>query len=340
MNPPSHIEPEIRDALSRARKAGAEGALAYVGAGAYGIVFCDDAGRAWKVFRKPRESGNHIRSGHETFLREAVETEFEWLGSASESSMADNVARVYSMDLDNLVLVRDCVEGESGGWKDEDRLRKIHKKLWEAMEPLGWSAPEFKPDSYIITPDGKAVLVDASMAMRIGQRLLCFVKDVIDGERDSYETPSTLAFFVLREIRHGLPKADADPVIQALVKLDPQIKKNFSLSGPVQRSGGVSVKGRRYQVDISKNRATADVKDAGGRPLTSLNLNDMEDLLSIASYIRAGRPWEKAGRFVGDNDRSGYVVVDTKHGVRMKGMTAEDVAELVLISEEAVLAMV
>jgi hypothetical protein len=340
VNPPSHIESEIKDALSRARKAGAEGALAYVGAGAYGIVFCDDAGRAWKVFRKPRESGNHVRSGHEIFLRESLQTEFEWLDSASESSMAENVVRVYSMDLEHLVLCRDCVEGEPGGWKDESRLHEIHKKLAAAMEPLGWSAPEFKADSYVITPDGQAVLVDASMAMRIGQRLLCFVKDVIDGERESYETPSTLAFFVLREVRHGLPKADADPVIQDLVKLDPQIKENFSLSGSMVRERGLSVKGRRYQVDISKNRATADVKDASGRPLTSLNLGDMEDLLSIASYIRSGRYWEKAGRFIGDNDRSGYVVVDTKHGVRMKGMTAEDVAELVLISEEAVLAMV
>jgi hypothetical protein len=176
-----------------------------------------------------------------------------------------------------------------------------------------------------------------------------FVEDVLDGKRETYETPSTLAFYILRELPLGLvDHAAAKRVIDRLVKVDPEIAKRFSLPraglgsvlGRNSKREGVTVKGRRYSVDISKNRQNADVRDVTGRAFTSLNLGDMEDLLSVASNIRHGRPWEKSGRFIGDTTKEGHVVVDTKHGVRMKAMTAEDVAELVLISEEAVLAMV
>jgi hypothetical protein len=191
----------------------------------YGIVFCDAWGTAWKAFRY--EAGN---PRHLIFLRDVLEEEYEWLRAAAGTSIADSVAKVMAMHPEHVVLERECVQGWPGGWSEGKRLRDLHAAIEKAMEPLGWTAPEFKENSYIIGKNGTPTLVDISMAQRLGMNLVRYVEEVLTGTRTSPETWHDHAFFILREIPHKtIPDEVARHLVQRLVKRDPSIAKSFSL---------------------------------------------------------------------------------------------------------------
>jgi hypothetical protein len=227
---PEYVYPSVRpfipEAYERALQAGAKPPLTYVGAGQYGIVFCDNWGHAWKVARLSPDANDRER----LFMLESVAEEYEWLRDAARTEIAPHVAKVYAIHEAELVLERECVDGHPGTWGDDGRLRKLHHKIWDVMIPVGWTAPEFKEDSYIIRPSGQAVLVDISMALRVGENLAGWVEDVLLGRRKTRADWHDLAFYLYRERREGtIPKERADPLLRRLLEKDPGIEKSFRL---------------------------------------------------------------------------------------------------------------
>lgn len=209
--------------MERAIKSGAPTPLEYVGAGMYGIVLCDVNDHAWKVARVPKVDPDH------DFNLDSVATEYEWLRDAAQSPIARNVAMVYAIHEDQLVLERECVRGRAGVWADDRKLHELHDRIAKAMIPRGWTAPEFKENSYIIRDDGTPVLVDISMALRVGENLTGYVEDVLAGRRRTHESWRDLAYAVLGEMRKKtVPEDVARDLWGRLVEKDPDIRKSFS----------------------------------------------------------------------------------------------------------------
>lgn len=220
------LRAELPGIVGRAVSAGAEGPLHYMGAGAFGAVLCDADARAWKVARFQKEPSPK----HALFMGEQFSNEYEWLWAAGASPISGYVPAVYDFHPEEVVLERECVFGRPGGWADEARLFRIHKEIEEAMIPIGWTAPEFKGDSYIIEGSGVPKLVDISMVQRVGANLAGWIEEVLDRKRQTHENWHSLAFYLLREMREKtLSGEEACPLLFRLVEEDPAIAKGFSL---------------------------------------------------------------------------------------------------------------
>lgn len=202
------VRDQLEGAMGRAIGAGAKQPLEYVGAGMTSIVFKDARGDAYKTGRWMTCSNIHL-----------LDEEAEWLAVANaDEQIGSHVANFYSFDPERLVIVREHVEGRPGAWSQESNLYKLHVRIDRIMrERYGWSAPEFKGDSYIFR-DGEPILVDASMAYRHGTNLLTYVQQIINGTRSAYGvTPSDLGFALRIEVADGgISRADAVPLLEAL----------------------------------------------------------------------------------------------------------------------------
>lgn len=223
---PHFILPEITESLMRAMAAGAKPPLRYAGAGMFGIVFGDHWERAWKVARIGDVSA--ALKGR-LFMLDSLTSEYEWLRAAAQSEIKSYVPEAYAIYPDQLVLEREFVEGYEGTWADDRRLMDLHKTIEAAMLPRGWTAPEFKENSYIIRPDNTAVLVDISMAMRVGMNLAGYVEAVLGG-LPSHENWKDLAYSILSETRHvTIPKDVARRLLERLISKDPEVSRLFTM---------------------------------------------------------------------------------------------------------------
>lgn len=194
---------ELDEAAARAVHAGAVGDLTYQGAGASGIVFCDEMKIAYKVARRGRET--------------SVAEEAEWLARAEQVPGAkEHVARNARYDQKRNVLVRECVQGTVGTPRHTSKLFDVHQGIRRAMTPYGWLAPEFKEDSYVLTRGRGAVLVDASSAARVGQELVRYAQDVLAGRRPQTERLEDIAFAIRHERGGSIPAAVADTLLGKL----------------------------------------------------------------------------------------------------------------------------
>lgn len=194
---------ELDDAAGRAVDAGAVGALTYQGAGATGIVFCDDRGRAFKVARRGRET--------------SVSEEAEWLRRAEQvPGVREHVARGARYDAKSDVLVRECVAGPTGTSRQTSKLFGLHKQIRSAMRPYGFLSPEFKEDSYVLARGRGPVLVDASSAIRVGGELVRYAQDVLAQRRPQTERLEDIAFAVRAERGETIPAAVADKLLAKL----------------------------------------------------------------------------------------------------------------------------
>jgi len=205
---PAIVRPQMPDVVRRAAAAGMPPGTEYVGAGMTGVVFCAGA-TAFKVARDTRPIDHHL-----------FEDEAEWLAStAAVPAVAPHVAHLRRFDPENLVIVRDCPhpDPDQSHWRWESKLHELHGFIERAMIPHGWTAPEFKPDSYVLTPHGP-ILVDASMPSRVGAVLAQYVEDVVSGARPLWTTrPHDLTFEVRREVGQTLTQAEADH-LQAILE--------------------------------------------------------------------------------------------------------------------------
>lgn len=215
------VRSELPDVARRARKAGARGALEYIGAGMTSVVMCDARGRGWKVGRRADPQ-----------LRAMLEDEADWFATANRVKGArPHVAKFYRFHPGPVAIERECVRGRPGRWADESKLHDLHRDIEKAMLPAGWTAPEFKGDSYIYRqigePDkygdykyGKPVLVDGSMAQKVGPKLIEYVEGVIDKTKKlrTGDSLKDLAFYVRREKGDTIPVEKAEQLLARLPK--------------------------------------------------------------------------------------------------------------------------
>jgi len=194
---------QLDDAADRAVAAGAQGVLEFQGAGMSGIVFCDEKGTAYKVAREGGES--------------TVAEETEWLQKAGQiPGVREHVAKGARYDKKNRVLVRECVQGKTGTSRNTSKLFDLHKDIRKAMRPYGWLSPEFKEDSYVYARGRGPVLVDASMAIRVGGELVKYAQDVLENRRTTRERLSDIAFAIRSERGSTIPEAVADKLLAKL----------------------------------------------------------------------------------------------------------------------------
>ncbi|HSX23324.1 MAG TPA: hypothetical protein VLE97_11175 [Gaiellaceae bacterium] len=194
---------ELDEAADRAVAAGALGDLEYQGAGATGIVFCDERQTAFKVARRGREA--------------AVAEEAEWLSRASQvPGVREHVAQGARYDGKHDVLVRECVRGSSGTARQTSKLFDLHKDIRKGMSTYGWLSPEFKEDSYVIARGRGPVLVDASSAIRVGGELVRYAQDVLAGRRPETERLEDIAWAIRQERGGSIPAAVADKLLAKL----------------------------------------------------------------------------------------------------------------------------
>lgn len=215
------IEPEWASIIDRARAAGAHLPLEYKGAGMTSVVLCElwaqgkGTARAFKVGRQPATVNGKPSQTYHTLAEEA-----EWLEAAKRvPGVSRHVASIDRFDHKNNVIIRYCAHGRAGRWGDEDRLRTLHDVIDREMRKHGWTAPEFKGDSYVIDPYDVPVLVDASMPSRVGQNLVNYTRDILNGERPraSYEDNENLAFHIRAERDNGtIPPDVAEAVLEEL----------------------------------------------------------------------------------------------------------------------------
>ena len=207
---------QMPSVVNRALDAGAVPQLTYVGTGMTAVVLCDQRSHAFKVSRDLQPIDVSMLS-----------TEADWLSVASRTSgVRDHVAQLFRFHSALIVIERQCPMPLGDDWRrrDESALFDLHYKVMgPRMLAQGWTMPEFKPDSYVITERGP-ILVDASMAQRIGKRLLHYTIELLHGQhRDelSYEKPSDYAFYIRREIEERtISERSAAPVMAALKELE------------------------------------------------------------------------------------------------------------------------
>jgi hypothetical protein len=194
---------ELDEAAHRAKAAGAVGDLEYQGAGATGIVFCDQHQTAFKVARRGRE--------------DSVAEEAEWLTKAAQvPGVREHVARGTRYDKKHDVLVRECVRGPSGTSRQTSKLFDLHKDIRKGMSSYGWLSPEFKEDSYVLARGRGPVLIDASSAVRVGSELVRYAQDVLAARRPQTERLEDIAWAVRQERGSSIPIAVADKLLAKL----------------------------------------------------------------------------------------------------------------------------
>ena len=202
---PTIVRSELPDTTKRAMEAGAKPPLEFMGAGMTSIVFCDAQGIGWKVGR--RESS-----------RPTLREEAEWLFDASKVPyVKDHVAKIRAFHEGPIVIERECVQGQAGRWGMwGDNTYDVHEEIRKRMKPAGWTAPEYKQDSYVMTKDRGWVLVDASMPTRLGHKLVEKIEGLMDGsiEAEAYtDRPSDYRFHVRMEMQSGSIPADQGQAI-------------------------------------------------------------------------------------------------------------------------------
>lgn len=210
---PAKYRDEVAAAAARAGAAGADGPLEYVGMGGEGVVFCDGAGRAYKVGRWRGPDASTL-ADEAAFLKKAGQI----------PTIKQHVAKFYAYDAANDVLVRECVrpKGERGkyarrnmpsdtdAWDMADRIGKV-------MRPYGFTAPERKPDSFVHVSGRGLVLVDAGFALKRGHELVKDALDVVNARRPATKRRAQdLVWALAAERGDSVPAKVADPLIARL----------------------------------------------------------------------------------------------------------------------------
>jgi len=194
---------QMEGVVERAMAAGASAPLTYVGAGMTGVVLRSGP-RSYKVAR------NLTPTRHSSF-----EAEAEFFQACSRvPEIREQVAQIRKFDPYRLVIIKRYVprDPEAKAWKNETAIWELHKRIEATMIPHGWTAPEFKADSYVLSEAGP-VLVDGTFAHRVGLVLLQYATDLLDERRPWWdETPRDLAFALRMEVGRTLTQDQIAPL--------------------------------------------------------------------------------------------------------------------------------
>jgi hypothetical protein len=182
-----------------------------------GVVFCDEAGKAFKVARgRPEESS--VVAEEAAYLRQATKI----------PGVREHVARGVRYDDKERVLVRECVRPSPKRDRrvNEKRLFDLHQRIASRMKRYGWGSPEYKPDSYVYTRDRGPVLVDAGFAHRRGQALVEHVLDLLNERKPwpKYDRPTDVAWALRMERGDSVPEVVANKLLARLKAIDPNVE--------------------------------------------------------------------------------------------------------------------
>jgi hypothetical protein len=211
-------EARVAIAEHRARAAGAEGELEYLGMGGEGTVLCDAHGQAFKVAHRGA----------------SIADEAAWLEAANQvPGVREHVAKFIRYDAANEVLVRACPQpyvtprGERRRPPTGHKLAELHEEIGRRMRAYGWGRPEYKPDAYVLTRRGP-VLVDAGFAVRRGRVLAAEALAIANGRKRAKPIDVlTLSWEVRAERGDTLPKPIADRILRRLKALNPEVDLDF-----------------------------------------------------------------------------------------------------------------
>ncbi len=203
-------------AEQRARAAGAEGELTYIGAGAEGIVFCDERARAYKVGR-----------WGEGRLRD----EARWFKTAASlPAIRAYVPRFVKYDRTHDVIVRECVqprEDRATPWQQRSKKRDasvVHERITRAMKPYGFGPPEFKDDAYVNTKRGP-VLVDMGFALHRGRPLVEDALDIVNGRTNAgLQDVRDMTWSLRMERGETIPAPVANKLLKRLQAIEPSVE--------------------------------------------------------------------------------------------------------------------
>lgn len=213
---PERYREEIERAARRAvRMANARAPLDYIGIGMTGVVFCDARDHAFKVARHPGQA----------ITRSMIAQEAEWLRVAGTvPSIRRHIARLYRYHRSAAILERECIhdDARNRGRRPKADRWDLHASIREAMKPYGFGAPEFKDDSYVYVRGRGWVLVDASMPIVMGSRLVARATEMLKGRRFLNESPSDMAYAVRMESGRSIPPAVAERLSARLEALSAQ----------------------------------------------------------------------------------------------------------------------
>lgn len=196
---PEDYEEMVEDAARRALLVGARPPLRYVGAGMTATVLCDARNHAFKVARHPENATS----------RRGFSDEAEWLRVAGTvPEIRAHVARIYAFHAGKVIIERECVAGSRSHYSGRSTrstsnvLWDLHRAIEKAMIPYGFTAPEFKEDSFAYSPGRGWVVVDAGFAHKVGARLVAETMRRLargDWSGEYGDTPETAAFGIRME---------------------------------------------------------------------------------------------------------------------------------------------
>ncbi len=199
---------EIALARRKAFAAGARHPIDYVGRGMTGVVFRDARGRGYKVARNDR-TARHI-----------VGEEAEWLRAASPvPELRRHIARLVRYHRGLGVIEREHIAAAPVPYGYSGKRRLLWEEIVRVMKPYGWSAPEYKEDSFVYARGRGWVLVDAGFVHRKGTRLAARAGEVLRGRRFHGEKPSDLAWQLRMEGGRTLPERTAEHLSRRLLDL-------------------------------------------------------------------------------------------------------------------------
>lgn len=199
---------EMESVVERVRVIEPDAALRYAGAGLTSVVLEIRDGRK-RIALKVGRNGASFST---------LEDEADFLSDANEVAALRGklVPHFYEWHPDLGILEKEYVEGRPGGWGTRG-LRAVFDEIVAEMKPLGWTAPEWKEENFIIQldrhgePTGRIVLIDVGFVQRRGDNLVEYIEDVLEGRRMQRESWRDLAWALRMDTQDGLvnPKESA-----------------------------------------------------------------------------------------------------------------------------------
>ena len=205
----------VRRSVARALRSARRGMrlpLRFQGMGMTAVVFCDAAGRGYKI--------GHTRLQGDVLAREA-----EFLRIVgSDPEVSRHVAQLERFDPSVPMIVRECVR-EDGGQAYRHGLRNERYEVWNRIRTVatryGFGPPEYKDDSFRYVRGRGWVLVDAGFAFASGRRLIGQVLRAIRSDIAELADVSDLAFAVRTEAGRSIDRTLAADLDRRLnVRLD------------------------------------------------------------------------------------------------------------------------
>lgn len=203
---PGLIRDEWPLVQARLESLGLTGEFRYLGAGATAVVLLGPEGNAYKVARSE-------------FATEMLSTEYEYLTSMQGSDVGGALPR--PMGFQNGVLVREGVPGRAGRWGTRG-LRELYERIAAESRAHEWTPPEFKEDSFIVTDDGRIVMVDVGFTNRTGNRHADYVEAQLEAgehftERDARDAAWALRMDAADELVSPMRARELQARLEALV---------------------------------------------------------------------------------------------------------------------------